>query len=258
MSDSQLHGTIQEIARKVVKDERGDLDVRSTIDASYSTGNPKTLRPGEDAVGAETKKLLMSYGPIFIRPSDSVVEKDINGDTVVIGRLSDAPQGNPTSGAYRLLPVEFPSAVFTVPTQTANQTRVFRFMQPLELKVAKVIFEIPTPSGGTFGAVGVYTADGTVKLIDTGAQSFATGGVIAVTLGAAVTLLPGWYSLAWTTDSGTPTWRSVGQPANFNILNDSTVVKGSAANASSVGVLPSTLGALTSQTFDIPVVKLQS
>src|SRR5882672_4985783 len=129
MSAGKLHDTIREAARKVVQEERGPLDVRSTIDASYAGGAPKTLRPGETVVGSETKKILIPYGSgIHIRASDSVVEKDINGDTVIIGKIGDAATGLPYTGGYRLLPVEYPSSTaFTIPTQTANQVRVFRF-----------------------------------------------------------------------------------------------------------------------------------
>lgn len=256
---SDLHDTITKIVEKTVSRERGPLDVRSTIDASYAGGAPKTLRPGETVVGSETKKILIPYGSgVFIRASDSVVESDIGNDTVIIGKIGDAPSGVPYSGAYRLLPSEMPSSTaFSTPTQTANQVRVFRFMQPLELKVTSVIFEVVGASGGTNGSVGVYTADGTTKLIDSGAQSLAATGVIAVTLGAAVTLPAAWYCLAWTIDSAIPTFRSVAAPANFNVLNQTTVQKGSAANGSTAGALPSTLGVITSLTFDIILCKLQ-
>ena len=254
----RLHDSIREAARKVIQEERGPLDVRSTIDASYTGGAPKTLRPGETVVGAETKKILIPYGSgVPVRASDSVVEKDINGDTVIIGKIGDAPTGLSYTGGYRLLPVEMPSSTaFSVPTQTANQVRVFRFLQPVELRVTTVIWELVTASGGTSGSVGVYTADGATKLIDTGAQPLTTPGVIPITV-TAVTLPAGWYCLAWTMDSATPTFRSVASPANFNVLNQTTVQKGSAANNSAAGVLPSTLGVITSQTFDIVLCKLQ-
>lgn len=256
MSDgAKLHDEIEKVARKAVKDERGELDLRSAIDASYATGNPKTLRPGESVVGSETKRVLYPVGSCFIRPSADVVEKDIGGDTIILGKIGDI-SGNPYTGAYELLPVAMPSSTaFSTPTQTADQVRVFRFRLPLEIEVVGLVHEVVTAAGSTHGAIGIYTSDGGTKLLDTGAEDFAANGVKPGAVSG--TLHPGWYWLAWTIDSATPTLRSVAAPANFGVLNTTVVQKGSAANSSAVGVLPATLGAISSQTFDIPLVKIQ-
>ena len=257
IKDRELHEAFQTTAAKVVQDERGERDVRVSIDASYATGNPKTVDPGDTAVGSDTVPIVMSYGPVFPRASESAVQGYVNDQPVLRGKIVTLV-GNPTSGQYKMLPV-YPSSstAFTTPTGTADQVRCFRFELEFEIKLKWIVHEVVTAAGGSHGSFSIWTSDGNNKLADTGAEDWSGNGVKSG-LVTEVLLNPQCYILAWTTDSATVTLRSVGSPANFGVQNDQVVIKGQAANSSSAAVMPGSLGALTGATFDIPLVKLQS
>lgn len=130
---------------------------------------------------------------------------------------------------------------------SANQVRVARLYLPMRLTVASIHFHISTAFAGGLCSVGVYSDDGTTLLIDSGAKSTTATGVVSTTLAATVTLGPGWYWVAYTCDNATSAIS--GTPASANpsaVLNAGTGQVGAAANASAAGVLPATLGTVTS------------
>lgn len=248
--------SLARIITRTAEKTRNDEPFKAAIDSTYTTGDPVVILPGEESgASTDTKKVWIPYSNTAPRAGDEVICVPIGNDIAVAGKLASI-SGTPDSGAYKLLPTAFPTAVFTTPTVTANQTRVWRFELALQLIVTNVVFEIVTGASGQFMAIGVYSSDGGTKLIDTGAFSTSANGVHSKVI-TAVTLLPGWYCLAWTIDNTTATLRSTANSANFGINNNTVVQKGSAANASSAGVLPATLGALTTGVFDVPIVKLQ-
>lgn len=79
-------------------DERVDRGLRqvragmkSEIDPAYTSGNPKTKRPGESAAANTTKKVLIPYILVAPSASDNIVEIQVGDDTIVAGKIGDAP-----------------------------------------------------------------------------------------------------------------------------------------------------------------------
>lgn len=135
------------------------------------------------------------------------------------------------------------SASATVLTAN-NQVRFLVFVLPFKCTISKM-----TACGGAgtalVGDVGIYSIDGTTKLASTGAVSYAVNTVAttAVSQGS-VTLNPGPYIFAYTGTLATSTLFAFAENV-VNFIGNSTAQVGTAANAGSAGVLPSSLGALT-------------
>ena len=140
----------------------------------------------------------------------------------------------------------------------SNTLNVVRVYVPHRITITKVGIRLSTAFTGGKYAVAIYSSDGNTKHIDTGAQSTTSAGTQVITLGASVTLSPGFYWYAFTVDNTTAGFRAAAHDGSDLALNADTTQTGTAANASSVGVMPSTLGTITgSDTQAIPVTKFQ-
>jgi hypothetical protein len=131
---------------------------------------------------------------------------------------------------------------------STNGVDVAQFVLPFAITVNNVGMDISATSSGATVNIGIYSAAG-AKLIDSGTFSATAGGVKLNTLGTPVTLPPGVYYLAWSTSNATAVmycYSVSAQPVN-NILTgiSGATYFASAANATSAGVMPSTLGTLT-------------
>ena len=125
-----------------------------------------------------------------------------------------------------------------------NQIRLIQFVLPFRAVVRRLALEISTLSvGGNLG-VGLYDAGGNL-ILESGAISTTTTGIKTASI-TAVTLEPGVYFHVETADNTTVQVRKVGLSAQVrNLLNANAVEKsGLAANTSTAGVLPATLGAI--------------
>jgi len=142
---------------------------------------------------------------------------------------------------------------------SANEVRVALFYAPGRITVDRVGLNGVVDSASQNAGVGIYSADGNTKICDSGAISTTSwAGAANYALSASCTFGPGYFYFAWTASSTTPTVRSGAAITNFFApLNNGTgTVLGTAANASSGGVLPSTLGTLTdSNGLAIPIVR---
>jgi hypothetical protein len=175
--------------------------------------------------------------------------------------MQEGISGGTFSGtsAFRLLPYDQlpPSDVGAL--VAANEVWVVKFFLPMSLTVASVHFSINTTSAGSSTAIGVYSADGNTLHVSSGAVSGASGGVKSVTLGSPVTLAAGFYWLAWTATDATVRFSAIQTNLTwYGIMIAGTLQEGKAANASASGVLPATLGAIsTSGQTPVPIAKLQ-
>ena len=135
-----------------------------------------------------------------------------------------------------------------------NTVYVSQFVLASAMTIGHVTTSVVTGSAGATGNVGIYNSAGT-KLVDSGAISLAASSSRPVTPFTAVTLPPGTYYLAWAQTSLTPVVETVLNPSTALILatNANSTKYGTAANALSAGVLPSTLGALTAATTSVGV-----
>lgn len=186
---------------------------------------------------------------------------DLSSAAVVGSSILPAANGGvgngTTSAGHILLPsLHIPTTTVSGTNTGTDVVRVFRFYNPCRLVVNRVVFQV-SATGGLSG-VGIYSATGD-RLITTGAVDTTTTGVKNTALGASVTIEAGWYYLAWTANNTTATYHSeVSATTYTNVLNATTVHIGTAANASSGGVLPATLGAVSAGSFPVIIVKLQN
>ncbi len=140
---------------------------------------------------------------------------------------------------------------------TADEVAVYQFVLPFRAVVGRISFGVSTLEASTFAGFGIYDKDGN-RLVHSGAVSVAATGVKSVTV-TAVTLEPGIYFHAWTVDGTTAAINVSGDASNGTAadiqVQGSAAKIGKAANASSSGVLPATLGTVTGNTtLRLPIV----
>ncbi|KKM63143.1 hypothetical protein LCGC14_1514440 [marine sediment metagenome] len=148
---------------------------------------------------------------------------------------------------YFLGAVVFPFSLGTDEvTAVANQVDLFGFVLPFRVTTRKIATEVTTLEAASLYSAGIYSADGTVLLIDSGTFNGASTGIKQNTI-TAVTLEPGYYLFAQTANTTTTllvrrfALGSVLQP----LMNGTDMVASSiATNPSVAGVLPATTGAL--------------
>ena len=134
-----------------------------------------------------------------------------------------------------------------------DRVRVHQFVLPFRTIIRNIVFDIEVASASGLCSVGLYDV-GKNLFVHTGAISTTTD-EIKNTAVTAVTLEPGIYYLAWTGDNNTfkLTSLSIGDAAMQPLRINGTKV-GRAANSSSSGVLPATLGAITVENINVPAV----
>ena len=144
----------------------------------------------------------------------------------------------------------------TVSTQTVtsanNAVRVFQQVLPFRAIVRQIGWELTTGVDASNSSMGIYNADGTSLLVHSGAVGTAIADQgIQTTSVTAVTLEPGIYYFAQTSTSAVVECRMWNLGARGqNLLNAVSTAErlGTAANSSSSGVLPATLGTITDAT----------
>jgi collagen triple helix repeat protein len=135
---------------------------------------------------------------------------------------------------------------FTSPFRRANAVRVYQFVLPFTVTVGRITSGVSTVfSGGNFDTC-LYSADGQTLLAHTGAVSTNSPIDLTHTI-TPVTLTPGVYWLAWTTDN-TIAQFDAGDAHGDGFVNLSGIQlrEGEAANFGSGGVCPSSMGPLSS------------
>lgn len=149
--------------------------------------------------------------------------------------------------SFFIPPYDYFDASSSAAMGSANQVRVALFYLDRKITINSVHFEVATASASTNGSMGIYSSDGNTLHVTTGAVATTSTGLKNTTLGSTVTLDPGFYYFAWTNSSTTPAFGVGLIDANaYNIPNAGSMkLLGTAANASSGGALPSTLGTIT-------------
>ncbi len=129
-----------------------------------------------------------------------------------------------------------------------DQVAVFQFVLPFRAKVAQISWWVTTGGGsGKKLGIGIYDANKNL-LLESGAVDGNTTGQAVVSI-TAVTLEPGIYWLAATSDSATTQVVTLEDSSTVGqILNKTATLFGTAANAATAGVLPATLGTITAAT----------
>jgi len=144
---------------------------------------------------------------------------------------------------YYSVPTTFVTA--NAVSTTINQITAFQFKLTYSITISRVSIIIRTPQSTSSVNFGIYSAAG-AKLLDSGALNSTSSGAVHNTI-TPVTLTPGIYFFAQSS-SVTGVFVDGLQPttqANTNMLNALSVKVGQAANSTSAGVMPATLGVLT-------------
>ncbi|MEW6732055.1 MAG: hypothetical protein AB1489_12075 [Acidobacteriota bacterium] len=249
---------------------KGDLFTFSTAPARLGVGTDNQVLVADSSQPTGLKWGSMSAGmAITSINGDTTSAQTISGaDDISIstasGTITIRRVAASTNGAYFVLPVSPIAAPAGTATGVAtnNQVRVARIYIPTRITVNRISFRVSGNCASCSCSAGLYTGDGNILSIDSGAKDCTSVGIKSTTLGSATTISPGWYYLAWTSSvalsfalSGAPT---AGTQA-VDILNDGTTQIGTAANTSSSGALPSALGTITSDNaFTVPFVKIQN
>ena len=141
---------------------------------------------------------------------------------------------------------------------TNNKVRIYKFVLTFRATVGKIAWELETGVNSSKSGIGLYNVDGTTRLVHTGGidTQIADQGVIQTSV-TAVTLEPGVYTLALTSTSTSVIARVINLTGNgMNLVNEGATLPsfGIAANSSSSGVLPATLGVITDSTAINPAM----
>ena len=146
--------------------------------------------------------------------------------------------------------VIIPRLVNAVLVTGVDQVRAFQFVLPFRITVRRILTDITTGGGaGKLFACGMYDVSGNLLFQIQEKDANDTGGLASSV--TAITLEPGTYTWAWTSDSTTTQSRTM-DVANgfgnwFGLL--STKTHGTATAAAAPGILNNTLGTITNATF---------
>ncbi len=163
--------------------------------------------------------------------------------TGAVGSVDTAGQGG-FAGIY-IYPQGGAAAgvVFSV----ANTTYCVNMVLPFRCVVGQVNSEVTTLQVGKLYGFGLYDMNGDL-VVRTAAQSSTTTGVKTTATTATVTVEPGPYWFCWSADSATIQLMRLNL-SNFIQSDSAAPILFTAANDSTEGVLPATLGTLTGSTL---------
>lgn len=200
--------------------------VNNTSQATLNLKSGSSITLASDGIGGVT---ISSTGGLVV---------DTPGNGYFIGPGLIAPVGSTTVATASFVP------------SGANGVYATQFILQDTFTIRKVTVNVTNPAFGGLCSVGIYSADRTTKLLDSGTFDGGTTGVHTNTI-SAVTLTPGTYWLAQTgTSSSISTLASASLSNDQRDLMNAVYVKaGLAANAATVGVLPGSLGIVSSANF---------
>lgn len=214
----------------------------------HNIGSNNIVFKDEDSASSAANRFALNSDVTLGADQATLLQYDSTSSRwrLVAGPSSGGGGGGAASVVYWVLPY-FGNTGTNAGIGSANQVRVMRFRLPVSITVTKISLRVAGASAGNFGAVGIYSNDGNTLLIDSGPQSTTSGNTVKTATVSSYTLNAGTdYLWAWTSNSTVPTFSSLaGSTGLQDLLNDSTNNIFSAANASSAGQLPSTLGTLT-------------
>lgn len=128
----------------------------------------------------------------------------------------------------------------------ANRVQVAQFVLPFDAVVTAVSLNVVVGKAGTHINIGLYDGNKN-KVLDSGQISSAAAGDTGVT-GLSFTVPAGSYYLAWSCDDATNAVTATVLAANNTEQNKNLARWGVAANSTSAGVMPATLGTITAST----------
>lgn len=175
----------------------------------------------------------------------------------VVGGGGGGGAASPDAGTanYRLFPYQFSGSGVAL-VGSANQVRGLRWLNERPLDCRRISYRLANTVGGALSSFAVYLDNASAPLITTGALAHNAG-----TGGANVNaIIPaGMILVCWTSTDATATALGgvIGDANTMSVTNENTVQAFTAANASSAGVMPATLGTLSAigASMNAPLIK---
>jgi hypothetical protein len=240
-------GTVQLVKQKG-KNAKGLVD--ATLDASE--GRIASVQDPVldlDAVNLRTARRLF-----FVEK-----QRREEGDDEVIRSIHPVAAGIPAD--YFMVPkLNAITQIGTLLFNIANQVNCQRFYLAGGITVTAIVWELTQANAGKFLYFGIYNADGTELLINSGQQSATVPAVKTFTLSTSVELPPGMYIWASGCDDvGVAAFRCATAfgATVLGILNKNVVHQGKATNNISSGALPATLGTLITSDVVLLAAKIE-
>lgn len=231
-----------------------DITISGTQITTYTLPNQVLFDPFEQTA-ADTAMVVRS-----ITASNVTGPFTANsGLTIPNGQVLAADQILPVNSAgvggffgWSLVPPPINSNVIVA---NANEVRVVLFFLPFFQSINKITYKVVANAAGT-ADVGLYNSSGNRVLFTNGGINTNNIGIASVTVsGGPISLVAGYYYLAWTCTSNTPTVDQIVYATDtLNMFNQNANRFGTAANNSTAGVLPATLGAITASVSVAPIV----
>lgn len=157
------------------------------------------------------------------------------------------------AASYALFPFVINSTTGSV---TTNQVRCTNAVNnQATITATHIAFEITALQAATHAGVAIYSASGSTKIADSGAQDSSTASVKTATVSSFTLVFGTEYRTCMTADGATPPTFRTANTSNVLLNNVTVSAQGTAANAGSAGVMPSTTGAITgSATANVALV----
>jgi len=138
----------------------------------------------------------------------------------------------------------------------ANTVYAAKFFIPFTLTVNNFSFHITTEAAGETISWAVYDELKTTKLVAVESVSAASPGVITSNV-TATTLTPGWYWIAYSNSVNTIKVMCL-YAYGSTAFDADTRIQGTAANSAVSGVMPATLGTISTNYQRVPIVSLNN
>lgn len=226
-----------------------DITVSGTQVTTYTLANQVLFDPFE-TVAADTPQALKGSLAATTITASGLISANA-GLTVASGQVLSADQVTPVNssgvGGFYGRYITPPFGAIGITATFANEVRAFQFVLPYAVTVSKVTASVSAPATGA-ADVGIYSLAGNRLIYTNGAinTGASVGAQTLPIVGGPVTLIAGVYYFAQTITSVTPQMQAVNTTITDQQANNGGVARcGQAANSSSGGVLPATLGVIS-------------
>lgn len=222
---------------------------------TISGGSSISLQTNEVPNGSQTLlDLHASTGISLVDNGAGIVT--VSSSVTGAANISSANQGYwlSTLGLGGLWSANAANNVVIDTSSAANTVYALQVVLPFSVSITRVTVSLGTASSSKNLVVGIYSADGQTKLLDSGAfDGGGAGSTAQQNVIGSVSLPAGCYWFAWAGDytTATPSWWSIATNANMGgIFNKRTTKKYAICGNKMVATsLPSALGTLTTSAF---------
>lgn len=230
-----------------------NVSTTSSAGRNGGSGGAPSGNAGGDLGGTYPDPSVVQVNGAAVPTSAGIVGTNSSGQFIAQAALATANQGFMISAGYLTAPpITAFNAAFIV---NGNDVDVWQFTSPITMTIGHISININTGVASSHSGFGIYSADGTTKLVDTGAVNTAGTGIVTTSITPVTIHANTVYWFAQTaTGSGVKLllMNGAAQGTSFNyvyfISTSQAARAGVAGNVSSAGALPSSLGTITAAT----------